>query len=260
MGAMGAREHARALARAAALLALTGRDLARYLAARALLPQNASLRARARIERSWARGVLRILRVRLHALGEAPRAPFLLVSNHLSYLDIAVLMALAPCAFLARSDVARWPLIGFIVRSTGHLFVERGRRTDLPRAIDAVRATLARGRGVALFPEGTSSAGETVLPFRSSLFEVAARSSAPLWCASLSYRTPPGAPPAHLSVCWWGDMTFYAHLYALLALPGLEASIRFGAQPICGSDRKELARRARDAVIADFTPVMTPAA
>ena len=123
---------------------------------------------------------------------------------------------------------------------------------DLVLKLDA--DVFARGESVILFGEGTSTGGDRVLPFKSSLFEAALRSGRPVACASLAYATDRGAPPAERAVCWWGDMTFGDHAYALMKLRGFDATLRFAAQPVAGGDRKELARRAHAGVVASWTP------
>jgi 1-acyl-sn-glycerol-3-phosphate acyltransferase len=249
------RTGARALAFVAWTLALfTG-----HLAGRVLLPPARSRHWLARLQRRWARGTLRILGVRVRVEGEPPRPPFFLVANHLSYLDVAVLHACAPCAFVVKSEVARWPWIGRLTRATDHVFVQRARPRDLPRVIGALETRLARGGGVAVFAEATSSPGARVLPFRTPLFAVPARGRWPVHYAALSYRTDPRDPPAESAVCWWGDMEFLPHFASLLALRGIEARVCFGAQPLRGDDAKELARRAHAAVSARLVPVVQTA-
>jgi 1-acyl-sn-glycerol-3-phosphate acyltransferase len=226
-----------------------------------LVSRRAAVRADVAAMRAWARGLARLIGMRIRVEGPPPRPPFLLAANHLSYVDVVALLASTPCVFLAKSEVARWPVIGFLARTTGNLFVDRSRRGDLPRVLAAVEAAVARGRGVAIFPEGTSTDGSAVLPFKPSLFEAAVRTGLPVSCASLGYEVPDGYPPARLSVCWWGDMEFLRHLYALLQIPSFEARVAFADVPIARGewrDRKELAAQARRRVEARFTPVVSP--
>ena len=114
---------------------------------------------------------------------------------------------------------------------------------------------LDTGNGLVLFPEGTSTDGSQVHRFKPSLLEMAVRSGRPVDYCSLSYRTPPGERPASLSVCWWGDMNLLSHVYGMLALPGYEATIEFGGEPVSATDRKELAQELRQAVDEIFVPV-----
>ncbi len=206
--------------------------------------------------RSWARAIVAILGIEIEVEGKLPESPYFLVSNHLSYVDVVVLFSKLDGFFLAKSEIAGWPILGFLARTTGTLFVDRRRKTDLLRVIGDVERVLAGGGGVIVFPEGTSTRGDAVLPFRPSLFEVAVRTGLPVHHASLTYRTPPSGPTADLAVCWWGDMGFFSHLLSLLTLPSIRAGIHFGAVPLVARDRKTLARRAHDAVAKHFVPVV----
>lgn len=241
----------RALWRLLGLCALTVPAYAAYLIAGLF-----GGRGRRGLRRTWARAVARLLGIRLETTGKAPEAPFVLVANHLSYLDILTLMSELDCVFVAKSEIAGWPVLGLLARTTGTIFVERGRKSQLPAVLDAVAGVLARGSGVVFFPEGTSSRGATVLPFKTSLFEVALRTGLPVHTASLHYEVPTGATPAWLSVAWWGDMTFADHFLRLLTLPRIRARVSFGAAAIDGADRKALAAETHRAVTAAFEPLV----
>ncbi|MBJ21552.1 MAG: 1-acyl-sn-glycerol-3-phosphate acyltransferase [bacterium] len=219
----------------------------------------------------WARATRELIGMRVRVGGEIPRGPVAIVANHLSYIDIIALWCVVPGVFVARADVARWPLIGWASQLVGTIFIDRTRKRDLLRVIPEMEAPLAEGRSVIFFPEGTSSRGLDVLPFKSSLFEAAARQSAPVVGASLEFETHPPATSADWSVCWWGEMTFAPHVFALLQLPTFEARIRFSS-PIEVVDatrhpthrpgrsdppsrtRKQLCRLAHEAVEKTFTP------
>ena len=215
-------------------------------------------RASAWVFRNWARISLRTLGARVEVRGPVPTAPFFLVSNHLGYIDIMVLASVLDCVFVSRADVARWPVVGALVRMVGTVFIDRETKRDIPRVLARIEENLTHGRGIVVFPEGTSSGGATVLPFRPSLLEVAARARMAVSCASLTYRTDPGNPPAHLAVCWWGDVSFAAHFLALFRLSGFLGTVTFGENRIVESDRKELASRAREVVLSQFEPVSDP--
>jgi len=215
-----------------------------------------SARWRARVFGLWARAVGRVLRMRVDVVGRPPAPPFLLVANHLGYVDIVLLAARIPGCFVSKAEVARWPLVGSMCRVVDTLFIDRDRKRDLPRMVDQIDAVCDSGRGVVLFPEGTSSKGDAVMPFRASLLEPAARSGRPVHHASLTYATPPDQPPAHLAVCWWGGMMFTPHVLRLLTLREFRARVTFGPEPIRATDRKVLARLLRNAVAREFEPVV----
>jgi len=217
-------------------------------------------RWRARIFNSWSRTLLSILKLEIEVIGEPPAAPFLLVSNHLSYIDVLLLASQLDAVFVAKAEVASWPLLGTICRSMDTIFIERGARHDVPRVLAAIDNAMERGDGVVIFPEGTSSAGDRVLPFRSPLLATAASLRQPVHYATLSYATTAPDPPADLAVCWWGAMTFPAHFWRLLGLRQVIGRLRFGAHAVTSSDRKQLAATLHAAVSREFEPVVGSAA
>ncbi|MBK6425705.1 MAG: 1-acyl-sn-glycerol-3-phosphate acyltransferase [Blastocatellia bacterium] len=198
--------------------------------------------------RRWARAAVRAAGVQVHLRGPVPEAPFLLVANHLSYIDIIVLAALVDGRFVARHDLGNWPLIGRLVRAGGTILVQRDRRADTVTASTSMRQAIEEGSGVILFPEGTSTSGQRVLPFRSPLFEPAIELRQAVHTAALHYSTPVGSLPAADVVCWWGDASFMPHLWQLLQLPRIDAYVAFGECAINGGDRKALSASAHDAV------------
>ena len=183
-------------------------------------------RWRARVFHLWARVITRALGMKVTIEGGPPPSPFLLVANHLSYVDIVLLVSTVPCTFVARADLREWPLFGPMVPAGGTLFLNRDLKRDIPRVIEQLKVPYEAGVGVVIFPEGTSSGGETVPPFRSSLLEPAAKGLFPVYHASIRYETPEGQPSARESVCWYGKMEFLPHLIGLFSLP------RFTAHPL----------------------------
>ncbi len=146
--------------------------------------------------------------------------------------------------------------MGTLCRAGDTLFIDRGNKRDIPRVMDQIERVLASERGVVVFPEGSSTKGADVQRFRPGLLEAAASAGLPVSYAALSYRTPPGTAPAHLAVCWWGDMTFAGHVPELLGLPEVRATLHFGKERIKERDRKVLARRLHYAVQEQFQPVV----
>jgi 1-acyl-sn-glycerol-3-phosphate acyltransferase len=209
------------------------------------LPRRAERRRRWRriVKRRWSRALCRALAVRVEVVGEPPRQPCLLVSNHLSYLDIPVLAGLVDTVFVSKAEVARWPGVGLLATRADTIYVDRERKRRLPEVNARIRDVLAHGDGVVVFPEGTSTGGERVLPFRPSLLASAAELGLEVRCAGLAYASGPGDPPASESVCWWRDMPFGPHVLGLLRLSGIRARVVFPSEAVRSSDRKELAER-----------------
>ena len=207
-----------------------------------------------RIPLIYHAGVLRIFGISIERRG-APSAarPTLFVCNHVSYLDIEALGALVAGCFVAKREVSSWPLFGQLARLQRSVFIER-RRLRAGGQRDAIAARLDGGDNIILFPEGTSSDGNRVLPFKSALFAVADR---PLTVqpVSIAYTKLDGAPlPRHLRphVAWYGDMELAGHLWHLLGLGALTVAVEF--HPIVTADdfpsRKALADHCRRVVAA----------
>lgn len=220
----------------------------------------ARLRWRQFILRHWARALARSFGMRLTVRGTPPPPPFFLVANHLSYLDIVAFSSCLNCVFVSRHDLAHWPGIGLLARSVGTIFLDRRRLQDIPRVIGLINQTLDEGSGIVLFPEGTSTKGDKVLPFSAALLEPAAQANYPVSYAAVTYRTPVGETPAHDAVCWWGDMDFVPHVWGLLQVKSFEGEITFGDHTIQASNRRTLAKALWEAVNREFHPVVLPEA
>jgi 1-acyl-sn-glycerol-3-phosphate acyltransferase len=195
----------------------------------------------------WCRFARLVLGLRLTTTGSIPRSG-LLVCNHLSYLDIIALSSLRPCVFVAKRDVRAWPLFGWLARAGGTIFVERNRRLAATIELSQIRAAIESGLLVVLFPEGTSSDGATVLPFKSSLLQAAVSSGCPIAPAGITYRLARGSVANE--VCYWRDMTLVPHLLNLFGKPHIESTIRFSSPKPRICDRKALARELRAEVAA----------
>lgn len=205
--------------------------------------------------RVWSVGVAFIFNVKIESEGTPPKAPFFIVCNHLSYLDIIPLFVHLKCTFVAKKEVRSWPFLGFMVMTVGVIFVDRGRRKDVTRVNELLSKSLNKHQGIILFPEGTSSGGEKVLSFHSSLLELPAMSNRPVHAASLYYETSEGDLPAHDSVCYFGAReSFVSHVVKLAQTKKVYCKIRFSEEPVQSGDRKELAMKLHDKVEALFEP------
>jgi 1-acyl-sn-glycerol-3-phosphate acyltransferase len=177
--------------------------------------------------------------------GDIPKAG-LLFCNHLSYLDILAISAVTPAVFVSKAEVRRWPLFGWFAAIAGTVFVDRQRRTQVGEVNREVEAALAAGALVVIFPEGTSTNGETILPFRTSLLEPAVRGNHEISVGWLHYELKDG--DASTEVCYWGDHTFFPHALNMLGKKSIRATLRFGKFKRTTDDRKILAAQLHEAV------------
>lgn len=177
--------------------------------------------------------------------GPVPKSG-LLVSNHLSYLDILAISAVTPAVFVSKAEVRHWPLFGWFATIAGTVFIERERRTHVGEVNREIETALAAGALVVVFPEGTSSDGQTVLPFRASLLEPALRGGHEIAIGCLRYDLKDG--DAGNEVCYWGDHSFFPHLINLMGKKSVHATLRFGKFQRTTDDRKELAKQLHAAV------------
>jgi len=207
----------------------------------------------------YHRLVCRLLGIRLEVKGRAPeQGPLLIVSNHVSWLDIMVLSAVAPLSFVAKREVAGWPFFGTLARLQRTVFVDRDRRHATGNSRDEMKDRLQAGDILVLFPEGTSSDGRRVLPFKSSFFGAADTEGVLVQPVSLAYRGHRNLPmnrrlmPAY---AWYGDMDLAPHLLEALATGPIEVTVVCHA-PLSLSgemNRKALARHAEAEVRRGLT-------
>lgn len=218
-----------------------------YVFTTAFVPAKSKRKARSVWLNMCCRRHLKIFGYAGNISGEIPSSG-LLVSNHLSYLDILVICSNAPSVFVSKADVRRWPLFGWLAALAGTVFIERERRSHVGAVNQEIQSALDEGILVVIFPEGTSSDGETALPFRSSLLEPALRGGHEISTAWLHYELDDG--DAKQEVCYWGDHSFFPHLINLLGKKSVRATLRFGKFQRTTDDRKQLAGELREAVLA----------
>ena len=204
----------------------------------------------------WSRAFAMIARMDIEVVGKPPEPPFLLVCNHVSYVDIPALRLAANGIFVAKSEIKDWFLAGPMVRNMGNIFIDRSNRRDIPRAGTEILEKLNGQEGVIIFPEGTSTKGEAILPFNSSFLEFAARSDIPVSFAAIRYVTPEGGPTPSERVCWWDDTGFLKHMWLLFSLPSFRAVVTFGDEPLLDTNRKVLASRLQKGVESKFVPML----
>jgi len=200
----------------------------------------------------WCRRIVWALGFACSVEGRLPTGGAV-VSNHLSYLDILLYSAAQPFVMVAKTEVRSWPLLGWLTAQAGTVYVERG---GGPRTYQGVNAAMAEayrsGLPVLFFPEGTTTDGASVLPFRRGLFHSVLHDGVSLRTAALRYTLDDepvnGGATVGEDVCWWGDMTFGPHMFRFLGLKGLRAQIRFGGEVFERADRFVMSESAQAGV------------
>ena len=197
-----------------------------------------------RIIKRWSRQVLahpRGARARAQAARPAAASPTVIVANHVSWLDIWVIHAVSPVRFVAKSDVRRWPLIGWLVARSGTIFIERSKRHDTARTNRTIVDTLARGERVGIFPEGTTTDGTHLRPFHASLFQPALGAGARVVTAGIRYPLRDGS--VNLDAAYAGERTLVESLRLILRHRSMRVELIFaGEMEISGKTRREIAR------------------
>jgi lyso-ornithine lipid O-acyltransferase len=184
--------------------------------------------------------------VPLRCRGTRP-AQGLIVSNHLSYLDIPVFAAATPCIFVAKREVRRWPVFGFFARCGGTIFIDRQSRASAEEVRQQMTEVLRQGVAVVLFPEGSSTDGSTLQRFHPSLLESAITLGDAIVPAAIAYRV---AGAEERDVCYYGDIHFGPHLLQLLGRPEIFAEVEFYPGGEVYPDRKSAALSLREKVAA----------
>lgn len=209
---------------------------------------------RAQWQQYYCREMLKALDIRRVFHGSLPDSG-LIVANHLGYLDVLVIAAEAPVCFVAKAEIKKWPFIGSLLRKAGTIFVDRTNPFKTTATRERIAATLAMGIPVVLFPEGTSSDGSEVLPFRPMLLQPALQSGHPITPLGIAYDVVRGDP--RTQVAYWGDATFFPHLVGLAGLEGVTARVKVAAAASLSPDRKLAARDLHDAVSGLLTDLLS---
>ncbi len=198
--------------------------------------------ARERFLRWWARAFLGALGVRLRATGaHDKREPALVVANHISWLDVIAITAISPAFFVCKSEVAAWPAAGWLLRRLRTIFIRRGSLRDVLRVNNELRARFASGDCVAAFPEGTTTHGHDVLPFRGALFQPVVERGVPVLPIAIAYSSDAAA--------YVGGTSLMQSLLAIVRVRDLEVRIAMlPALQTRGASRREVAARARHSI------------
>ncbi|GAA2188959.1 lysophospholipid acyltransferase family protein [Micromonospora lupini] len=213
-------------------------------------------RERQAVLRGWARGTVRAFGVRLVIKGRLPRRRALLVANHVSWLDVLAVLAVAPTRMVAKREIRSWPVVGLLAAAAGTVFVDRSRPRALPATVRRVAATLRAGRSVAVFPEGTTwCAGDGAAEcrpgggFRPAMFQAAIDAGSPVVPLRLGYRCE-ATGAVTTAAAFLGADTLLRSVARVVAARHLVVSVTIAAalHPAGDADRRLLARAAESAV------------
>jgi 1-acyl-sn-glycerol-3-phosphate acyltransferase len=188
----------------------------------------------------WNARMLQLLGVTLASRGTPHAAPALVVCNHVSWLDILAIDAVHPVRFVSKADVRRWPLVGWLVAQAGTLFIERERKRDALRVVHQVADALEQGQTVAVFPEGTTSAGDCLLPFHANLLQAAIATGTPVQPVALRFADAAADPSP--AAAYVGDTSLLGSLWAIVTADRLQARVEWlAAEAAVHADRRALA-------------------
>jgi 1-acyl-sn-glycerol-3-phosphate acyltransferase len=197
----------------------------------------------------WAGGLLSVLEIRLQCHGRLPAAEIpcvLLAANHISWLDVCVLMAACPTRFVAKAEINRWPVLGRLSRNVGTLFIERAKRADTLRINQQISEVLERGERVTVFPEGTTTDGTRLDHFHASLLQSAVTTDALLYPVAIRYRNSTGGISQEAV---YAESSLIVSLQKILSQTRIDAELTFNAPISCGTrNRRELARLSEQAI------------
>nr|WP_240956096.1 lysophospholipid acyltransferase family protein [Wenzhouxiangella sp. XN79A] len=206
-----------------------------------------------RVQRGYARILLRVLGYRLRIHGTLPERPGLIVANHISGFDIPVLHAVAPLWLVAKHDIREWPLVGFLARAVGTIFIRRGSEESRRRAARRMAALLRAGRIVGVFPEGGIHLARGVGRFHPRLFGPAIRAGAPVLPVAIRYWRD---GDLHGEQVFGPGTSFAGLVVGALGRPACEVQVRIGSPMASrGAGRNELAREAQRQVTEMYCDV-----
>jgi 1-acyl-sn-glycerol-3-phosphate acyltransferase len=219
------------------------------------VPEPRRGRYRTVFRRAWSRTICAILRIHVDVIGDLPDPgeEWLAVSNHLGYADIPVLGSILPVAFVSKAEVARWPLVGSLATLGGTLYVDRKDRRSASLFAERISARLSSGDRILVFPEGTSTRGDVILPFKSVPFAAVAgspgRSVLPVHIEVVEIEGKAAVGPGRDAACWHGETDFIPHLFRFVDLRDIRYRVVIGLPIPAGEcDRKTLARMSRDRI------------
>jgi len=213
-----------------------------------VLPRLSADQKHARVQ-VWALEMLACLAIKLVVKGNPPaQGPMLLVANHISWVDIVVMHATRHCRFVSKDEIARWPVVSTLANAADTLYITRESRRDAMRVVHQMAQCLRDGDVLAIFPEGTTGDGSTLLPFHANLLQAAIAVNAPVQPVALQFVD---AVTGQISFapCYVGDDTLWQSLWRTLCADDVQAVVQFGTpESARGRDRRAWAADLRGTI------------
>jgi 1-acyl-sn-glycerol-3-phosphate acyltransferase len=213
-----------------------------------VLPRQSTLQRHARVQ-VWALAMLDHLAIKLVVNGRPPvYGPMLLVANHISWVDIVVMHATRHCRFVSKDEIARWPVVSTLAGAADTLYITRESRRDAMRVVHQMAECLKGGDVLAIFPEGTTGDGSTLLPFHANLLQAAIAADAPVQPVALQF-VDAASGQISFAPCYVGDDTLWQSLWRTLCADNVQAVVRFGTpERSQGRDRRAWAADLRETI------------
>jgi lyso-ornithine lipid O-acyltransferase len=182
----------------------------------------AATRRLSKAAKLWGNGLSKIMNIKIKIHGNTDKVNGLIVSNHLSYIDILVTVTVFPLRFTPKSEIAKWPLLGWFFRCSKPIWIDRKSRQSAQKTLNEFINTLQNNINLIIFPEGTTTDGKSeLLPFKSTTFEAAVRSNLPVYPILIHYKEDPNN-----TICWYGDVHLLGHLWKVFGMKKIEAEVR----------------------------------
>lgn len=217
---------------------------------------------RERVISRWATSLLQLMHVRITITGQPPPADLrgtMFVANHVSWVDIHALNTVRTVRFISKAEVRHWPVFGWFAHKANTLFIDRSRKQDAARIVNEVTASLRHGDCLCYFPEGTTTDGTELRPFKGSLMQAAINAGSPVWPFTVRYPGPQGQPNTEMA--YYGDISLLQSMWHILSQRHAEVHLHF-LPPIAstGQDRRELTRLVQQRIAAELALPAKPIA
>ncbi len=208
----------------------------------------------------WCKSLLKCFNIKIITYGKLPdasTAKTMFVGNHISWMDIHSINSIIPLRFIAKIEVESWPVFGYLVSKSGTLFINRSIRKDATRIIDITTDSLLEGDNVCLFPEGTTTEGSHILPFKSSIVQAAINANANIWPVAIYYPMTNGKPNTQMAYA--GETTMAESMSRILNLKHPIVQLHFLSPISCqGHSRQSATKAAFEAITAKLKPLVDP--